>query len=176
MRIVLGDLLLEALKSGLAAWVLGRGDVKQETKTCLLPGLWLTSLRAWVGKEEDSLLWCPVPKTSREVTVGCLKLLRPLLSHELLRVNEALTKGVAGAGLLELDSHLNPFFFPHLAGVRGNLSTCFQKGRMVRNNSCTYLLRHGICLLVTEIRNNTNVSSTGMCLLLVFGDRGLGLI
>lgn len=50
-------------------------------------------------------------------------------SHELLRVNGALTKGVAGAGLLELDSHLNPVFFPHLAvGFGATFQPWFPKG------------------------------------------------
>lgn len=40
---------------------------------------------------------------------------RPVPSHDLLRVNTALAKGMGGVGTLELDSSLNPAAFPYLA-------------------------------------------------------------
>lgn len=47
---------------------------------------------------------------------------RPLPSHDLLRVNTALARGMGGAGTWELDSSLDPAAFPYLAvGLR---ATC----------------------------------------------------
>lgn len=80
--------------------------------------MWLIYLPVCIGEEEDSLLWCVIPKTKagNVAVAGCFKLYCNASDFSwIIEGGQGSYQREGGIRLLKLDLNLNPASFPYLA-------------------------------------------------------------